>query len=600
MANVYADDIKDISGDFLYLVRITLDRCNNVFSQSPCTATGTPICHYSFFTCRDKENYVKTTRIYKFQSKAADLISDIDDILPYLVNDNAINTTTEIRPRQSLTVDSRLILLFDDDKDPGAIDHDKGSPFFNTDVDGTFWRNLLQRNPNFVGRKIELLEGKPNYLESEFQLKYTGFIENIEFVNGGKVRLTAHDLMKKYKEITIPNPVSSTNILTAAVNDSTTTIPVTDGTEFKILPGGHKSHIKIIDETNGDEYLELTTITNNDLTVVRTALFGTSSSAHAIGLNAIQVAPFLDDADTGVPATDVGMDPVDAMVKVSIGWVGYAAAEFDQTQFEAERDLLVNDEIVNFILEEPTKAEELMNRFRRQLSADVWQNEAFKITMKILAPPVPGQTLATITDAENIIMDSGSVDMQSEERKTRVLVYYNPVTTFGLKFHSEPEDFIDLLLFIDGDAESVNGQDEERPLIIFADQIVRKSDARKLAGRFLRRFSPAPPLFTFNAHRKDSEVETGDLFDLTTEKFVDNFGAPEQRRFQMVKKTESRKGKLGFKAIFTGFRRRYVFIGPNTMNDWLSRTDANFNDGYPWISDAAGVMSDGQPGSFIF
>lgn len=52
------------------LVSITLDACGNVFGQSPCSATGEP-CYNTFYTCKDRQNYLKASKEYLFSTAAA-------------------------------------------------------------------------------------------------------------------------------------------------------------------------------------------------------------------------------------------------------------------------------------------------------------------------------------------------------------------------------------------------------------------------------------------------------------------------------------------------------------------------------------------------
>lgn len=226
---MYDADMSLPSRRLVHLVVVELDRCGNVYGDAPCAASGGQ-CYYSWASCEDKANYLRAKRSYSFVSRGGAGVS-VAGALPYLAEVSPLST--EIDPERSLTVDSRMQFLFDDDVAPVPADHDKGAGKYDATRDGTFWKNLVARNPNFRGRRVRLYEGLPGYSMAEFKLKFTGALLNIEFVDDSRVRVTASDNMKRFKSVKVPNAVSSHNTLQADVTAGDLALTVADGGEFQ-------------------------------------------------------------------------------------------------------------------------------------------------------------------------------------------------------------------------------------------------------------------------------------------------------------------------------------------------------------------------------
>lgn len=232
----YATSVALFSKQVIGYVKMTLDRCNNTFSNAPCTATGT-VCHYSYGTCKDKANYDPTTRDYVFQSKNAPLLP-IAGVRPYLLSHEYMPTT--LNPDAAVTVSPRMEFTFcpdwGDHMPLTPMDHDKGTGFYRTETTGEYWKNLFTRNPNARKRPIYYYEGFPGDTESSLQLKFTGEIHDFRFNPDGTVTVIATDNLKALVDATVPNAISSTNVTTLEMDSTDTTINVVDASEFKFLP----------------------------------------------------------------------------------------------------------------------------------------------------------------------------------------------------------------------------------------------------------------------------------------------------------------------------------------------------------------------------
>ena len=279
------------------LVKLRLDYCQNTFGQSPCAAAGTP-CYYTYFTCKDKANYARGSKDYRFCAQEGTLPAEA---LPYLARMVAV--PTEIKADQHLTRVGEISFDFDDDFPLPLANPDKAVG--NPEAGGTFWRNLLARNPNYRGRPVEVWAGFQGLPESEARLIFRGLLTNIA-VAEGRATITVQDYLKKL-EVKIPAAQSSENVLTAAYSGGTD-LRVTNASEFASASPGQPGLVMIEDQTNGSEYISYTgrSAGDNKLTGCQAGRFGTVSVSHPAGCrvsNAVVWAE--DDGIEGLPLDQI-------------------------------------------------------------------------------------------------------------------------------------------------------------------------------------------------------------------------------------------------------------------------------------------------------
>lgn len=597
----WADDKGKIGQDWVWYVEIRPRTCDEVYGTAPCTASGGQ-CAYSWATCEDVDNFNLTTRTFKFSSKNGKHIFKGENIQPTL--NSVSDIPTEIDPKKSVTINARVQLMFEDVKNPPPIDSDKGGGKFYdyTSSGATFWRIFLRiYRESYKYCSLKLYEGLASYTSlSDFSLRRELKINNIEIMSNGKVRVTATDKTRTTKTIKIPNAISSTNVLTSDMNNHQTTIPVTDGDEFKLLSGGYPSYGKIIDEESyGDEYFKFTGISGNTLTGVTRGLFGTIANPHMTGNKVIQVAAFANDADTG-SVNDTGENPVDICKEIILGWVGIDSGDVDSTEFNAERDQWYPSLAYRRIIESPINADKLLSQLNQFMMSNIWQDENQKLTFKGLVPVAPGEARTEFKTSENILIDSITRDNKTETQVSRVILHFAPNDTWGTKDHTDEDDFSEHLIWINAAAENNNGQGDPIEIEFFADWIYDDSEAKAFTARYIRRFAPtAPAEIRFTVYRRNADTYTGDVIDFTTGFFVDDDGSDRTVNVQILSKKESQKGIIKMKALETKFYLKYAFISPAGYPDWTSATDAQKEYGY--ICDTSTEeMSDGDGASYIW
>lgn len=610
----WADDIGKLGKNWVWYVEIEPRTCDEVYGVAPCTASGGQ-CAYSWATCEDPANFDLTTRIFKFASKKGGLTFPGEQVQPTLIA--VSDLPTEIDPKKFTTINARIQLTFEDVVNPPPIDVDKGAGKFYAYGTSTFWR-IFQRiyRESYKYCAIRIYEGLPEYTTlGDYKLRRELKLNNIEVLSDGKVKVTGTDKTRATKQIKIPNQISSTNLTDASMGPGATApVPVTDTTEFKEMPFAsgpfyEQNYVKIIDESSGgeDEYIRFDWIdhVNGLLEGTERGLFGTNITSHPAGCKVIQVAAFANNADTGLLA-DLGMNPIDAILFILRGWVGIAAADIDLTQFEDEKEVWYNSRAIRRIVESPIQADKLIAQLCQLMMGNVWQNEEQKLTFKGFHPNAITETVADLTTTDDIINNTLKNDAKVETQVSRVFLYYSPSDTWGVKDYKDPDEFDDKILWIDAAAENSNGQGDIVEIEFFANWFWKLEDARRFVSRYIKRYAPtAPAEANFTLYRKDAEIETGDLVDITSPLFVNDDGSDRTVNWQVLAKTESQQGIIKLKALETKFTLRYAIIAPDLSGgnpDYTSATDAQKEYGFicEVLSDGTAQMTNGDPAYYIW
>lgn len=173
-------DKNSISKNLITLCILDLDYCDLTYGVSPCTATGTPKCYNTFKTCKDKPNYDKTTKEYRFINNNAPPGAAAEfNARPYILDNSPLSTEL----KDDKTIPARGTITFADEED-----FDKGMDPYWIDrghygllsVPGSFWKKLIERNPYYQGRIITIKQGYPGQPENQFETIFSGKIKNIK------------------------------------------------------------------------------------------------------------------------------------------------------------------------------------------------------------------------------------------------------------------------------------------------------------------------------------------------------------------------------------------------------------------------------------
>lgn len=570
---------------------ITLDYCNNVIGVSPCAAIdwcGKPglycglstafcggiqgQCYNTYATCKDKTNYSKGSKDYVFTSNNAPL--------PFRTGERPYITTVKHLPTEiktSLTIAGRVnVEMYDEPDTDIGID-----PYVSmrASVQGSFWRKLIARNPNYAGRRIRLYHGFYGLDAADFEQKFEGNIDSITIKEGGRVIVECVDLLKKLAKIEIPPKLNIK--LAAAMTAAQTTISVSDGTDLDAADG----HIRI-----GDEVISYTTKTGNQLTGCVRGCFGTSAATHNQDDKVQKCRYYKPQSPYDIL---VDMLKIDADIDPSY---------VDDAAYTALKAFDVS--MVNFsaLISEPTKLDTLYFEIIDLIDCKSWMGEDLKITIAKNLPNYPGRAYQVFTDDENIIADSDSVDLNAASRKSRVSIYWDKTPTGKL---DEAGSYARLDVAVDTDGESANMYNESlekkvmcrwlRSDYMDEDLVIRY--VANLSKRILRLLKNPQPIYTFAVELKDAEVKTGAFVRITTDKILGIDGNLLSRHVYQIIKREPKGNKILLKAMQYP-KRKLFFVGANTLPDFTSATEAEREAGF--ITDANGQMSDWSEGYVLY
>jgi len=205
------------------------------------------------------------SQVFRFSNKQSELIHIQigEDVRPYLLSFRG--RPTKIRPEQAVTERSRVSVTLVDDPNPPDFD----SSVFNITTGGTFWKRLLLAQPDFIGSKFELLRGfvKAGFLESDFEVIFSGRLEDYQFQNDSTITLIAKDALvlinkETPSQIVEDNLVATTILKSAVAFDVDDASQITSPTEFgsrdglplvlRIRPGDIKEEDIIVSDIIGN------------------------------------------------------------------------------------------------------------------------------------------------------------------------------------------------------------------------------------------------------------------------------------------------------------------------------------------------------------
>jgi len=550
------------------MIVLTLDLCANTFGEGDCTATGEP-CYNTWATCRDKANFSRTTKEYRFTSADTPLPFK-DGERPYISKITPF--ATEIKT-DDVTVNARVKAKFYDEADTDiGID-----PYVSdrSSVQGNFWKKLLARNPNYGGRLFEWYEGFLGLIESQFERRFVGLLDNIT-LEKATVTVEAVDLLDALSDIDVPAEVDCE--LTAAITDSDTTVTVSAVDDLD-----ESGYIRI-----DDEIIQYAAISGLLLTGCTRGCFSTTADSHS-------------DGDSVQPCRYYAADnPFDILLEMLTDDAGYDSSYIDSSAF-ADCKAWPGGEIdFEAIISEPTSLKDLYWELIELLDCKSWVAEDLKITIARNVPNRGARSYTSLNDAENIIDGSTSGDLNEDSRVTRVMIYYDKDAIGDLE---EQSSYARLSVSVDTDAESANEYGETIKKTIWCRWINSTCASEEelaywlteFGGRYLMNRRDPAPIIKLALERKDSALKTGEHVKLSTDELCDAAGNDySDVKFRVTKRDKKDDGKYEYK-VEQMPKKRICLINPEGAAAFDEATDAEKEYGY--IGDEYGDI-DGQAGYY--
>jgi len=599
----YATAKKEVGRKPLIVLECDLDTCANIYGSSPCTASGSAgdECYNTYHTCQDIPNFDKTTKTYRFFERRSDLPKELG--FPCINGAPTIAATT-IFPEKGLGArGSATIKMIDFPHHDRGVDPYASTRTYTPEDQGSFFGKLKSRNPHYAGRNMRIRTGFINDPFSWDDFESRSYI--IDSFDGpdpkGNIKITGKDILKLADDKRAQLPAPSEGTLSGSLAAAATSLALqtgegvdydTDPYTGQTVSPTYPAYVRI-----GDEIIKYTGVSTDTLTPIVRGLFGTTGEDHDAD-DAAQLCVHFDAVNI--------VDIFDYLLKTGAGlpeaYIPYDAGKVTPTGTDDEWDdekadwLSGND--LTGIISEPTGINALLKRLTEQNLCYIWWNEIDQeVKMKAIAPTLKNVAPPTLTDDLNIIEGSISVKDDDESRISQLWVHYGKIDYTG---DDEAINYRNLYIQVDTESENENAYGSKRVKVIYADWLTSAALVATLAGRLLNKYNETPRKVKFSMDARDTDIWTGDVAILESRMFQGVDGANQSQKAQITKVTERQAGhKYDYEAITTVFEiKKYGFIGPNTLSDYLLESDAN-KQAYGFIADAAGLMTNGDDGYLI-
>lgn len=277
-----------------------------------------------------------------------------------------------------------------------------------------------------------------------------------------------------------------------------------------------------------DEVIYYTSLGVNQLSGLRRIRYKSKSVNHYAGTN----LKLVDAAAPGNPFT---------LLKTRAQRAGIPDSRIDIATMDAYAALYTSIDYSTLPIIKSTNAGKIYFDLANALDVASWVNEEGKLTCKKNDDETVDHT---INDAENIVLDSRSIDFNDDEIRTHINFYWNRNdVTKGL---DDKENYKNLHIEINADAEGANMYNQSIPENIITTWInddggtIEELNAaiQILCDEKLRRMAAPRPKLTFDVELKDSAIKVGDIVSLTSDAFNDVDGNDYQnKKAQVIKKT---------------------------------------------------------------
>lgn len=541
-------------------------------------------CFNTRFTCQDPANFNSGTREVKHSNKDRPLPLPGESVIPDLLTIPKYRPG-KIDPRKGKLENSSITLNFAD-----GPSNDVGEDLYlewrtyDPLLQGTYYTKLNARNPHYNNRKAEIKRGLFGDTEAEMEVSLN-FTESLSFKKG-EASFVFKDRLKRLDKVDLP--VATENVtVDGAVTAGAGTVPVNDASKLlDPVATGRREFIAV--EKNVIEY---TGISSNDLTGCVWQRFGTSQADLTSEDSVQQAWGFID-----TNAADIA--------HFLLNDVGIEDADIDVTGLEAERDDWLLSAIFTGVWIKPTKAKKILEGLQLQSMFNVyWDENAQEVKLKVTAPPSPLDTIVRLTDRD--FLETPSFNNNEASRVSRVLVAYAKRDAFD--DDKEWQSFAKAHVVIDGDAELPDLYGEPAIENIFSRWITTGLWAKRVADRLFSRFKDRAAKLILPVAPKDSTIAPADIIEITTDQFVDKFGAALVRRqVQVLSRKQKAEAAYELEVMDTVWAPggasggRYAFIAPTGHPDYDAATVDERKYGFIGATGTNTVGVDKDPGYYIF
>lgn len=576
------------------VVELIQPRCGNRFGVAPCTATGTPKCFNTRWTCSDPENYNTdgsiTWRFKRARDELGWLYEEPDsntirtNPIPMLVS--ASHTSSRINPGAARTGDSPLgrratatIVM-----NNGVWDDHVGD-FYLADRPkrarpAGFWDLFTARNTFYPDFQVKMYEGYEGQALADMQAR----LFDLEKIDGpdssDQYTISCRDPLDRVRGRNAKYPPTSDIDLRRDISATETAIDVACLESQLSANYGNTGDLRFI--TIGDEVISYTGWTGTEpeftLTGVTRGVLRSTAEAHEVD-DAVQraarhvnqrlyeVARYILEDHTTVPNSFI-----------------------DGASWDEEGNTYLSTLLCDTLIPEPVPVEELLGELCRDGLFSIWWDER-RQTIPLLAVRPPKEAPVVWNDSDNLAGFNKVTKL--DDRMTRVTIY------FGIRNWLEPlnedRNYFNRRIRIDAEVErdeTAGGKIVEN--VIYSRWTQTSGNALLVSSALLLRYRLPPQYLTLEIDAKDRSIQIGDVIDLTTRYILDTEGTPIETRWQVIAVEEPKPGtRLRIELQSYQFIGKFAFIMANDAPVYADATEEERLVGCWLADDATGLMPDG-------
>ena len=517
-----------------------LDECDNVFGVttglSTCNITS-PVaadsCHNTKHSCVNLTKYrlnnVGVKELVFSSEKGKNQASRDFFAHPALIS--VTSAATEIVPTKGLSLRSNVTIKI---RDFHSTDKGQDPYFLDRTIvaleNGTYFQKLLERNPHYFGRRIEVYDGYIDF-DGTYQIedgKRSYIIDSMHLDNDictikCKDPLSLGDELKskvpeptrfslneelgtglhshinlRFDGFTLDGSVSADKTKVTdyfGADNSTGFIRINEEIlGYRVDVSGNEAALDIISRNDwGTEgNTETYAVDDSIQKCISFGTYGDSSTGETIGNVAYQLLV----TEAGVPASAIN----NAAGGV-YSWVDEGAT-------------WLNTFPINTVISEPEEANKLVNQLGEMVGVNFFYDDvSAQIVMKAEMPETDREGIVTIEDT-HIVEDSLKILNSEKDRISRVYYYYNIKN--GVEDRDKKKSYRNLYVNIDSDSEGSDEYGKQSNRVIYAWGINDTSTATSRSQRVLNRFKNVPKTVSFQLDAGSDLLQVGDHFFLKT------------------------------------------------------------------------------------
>ena len=539
-------------------IEIDQDRCDNIYGTAPCTATGTPDekCYNTWKTCQDKLNYVDGTPLtVRLAVPSQSLARDIYAVpIVQSIQCSASRANIGARSSRDKALGKRSALTAtcgDAPHSDALVDPYLDGRSWDPLERGTWWTKQLARN-YYNGRPARYIKGYAD--QALVDMEHRHFV--VDKIDGpdsnGTVVIRALDVLRLADDDKAQGPAPSRGRLRDALAVSgETSIWIEDATaaDYPLLSsvfteGGAYGLVRI-----GDEIIRYTAVDDStgdvELSIAGRGMRDTDAAEHAIA----------DSVQWCLEFDEIAGWRVAYILLTAFG--GVPAAYIDEVEWEAEASVWLAGQIVSRTLTEPVGVTTLVGELCEQCGFAVWWEEREQeIRFQAVRPVAVDETIAEITEANNLVQRQTALRSRPEERASQVWISYDLVRATAPT--QDRSSYRRHRLHIDADSASTREYGDAPIVEIYSPWIVSDAQARIVASRRLARIRDNPEYATFSLAAKDGDIAIADVIWLRFAGLVDAFGSPIRRLYQIISVAPVSESIIRCEAQVYEFVERYA------------------------------------------